>query len=366
MKIINIVTQMEGGGAQSAAIRLSQGLVDRGYQVETWFLYLKRPTYLGRTGVRVLLGHPPRHFGDIFLIFIRLMRNLKRKSPDAVITFTHYANILGQLAAWFSGIQCRVASQRNPSWSYPWVARRVDWLLGTLGLYKENIMVSEAVKLSFRGYPAAYRRGGCVVHNGIQFQPSFLGQKQSRTLFSLPINFPLVVTIGRLALQKNQALLIRSLPLLPGVHLAIAGDGELLYELQKEAQELGVRDRVHFLGEILPSDVKDLLNAADIFAMPSRFEGLSNAILEAIGAGVPVIASDIPSQIEVLGMGNQMPCGVLVPPDELPAWVNVIQQLCYDKKLRQEFSKRAKARSAEFTVKKMIAGFERAILRAKG
>lgn len=365
MKIINIVTQMEGGGAQAAAMRLARGLGDRGFYTETWFLYLRRPTYLGRTGVRVLLDHPPRHAGDYGVIFIRLIRQLKRVSPDGVITFTHYANILGQLAAWISGIKCRVASQRNPSWSYPRAARWVDRLLGTLGVYKENIMVSEAVNSSFKGYPAGYRRNNCVVYNGIQFHPSLLGQTQSRTYLSLPQKCLLVVTIGRLAAQKNQALLIRSMAQLPGVHLAIAGEGELRHGLEKKAEDFGVGDRVHFLGEIIPGDVKELLNAADIFAMPSRFEGLSNAMLEAIGAGVPVIASDIPSQAEVLGLGGIGSCGILLPPDEVRAWVEAIQRLCHDKRLRQKLRQRARERSADFTMEKMISGFELAIMRAK-
>lgn len=355
---------MEGGGAQAAAMRISQGLRGRGHHAETWFLYLKRPTYIGGKGVRVLLRYPPRHIRDYIHIFIKLVRDLKRESPDGVITFTHYSNILGQLAAWLAGIGCRVASQRNPSWSYPMMARWLDSLLGTLGLFKGNVMVSEAVKSTFSDYSTNYKKGVCVVHNGIDFMPSPLRPEQSRASFSLPINVPLVVTIGRLAEQKNQAVLIRALLELPHIHLAIAGDGELRHKLQTIVKQFGLHDRVHFLGEIPPTDVVDLLNAANIFAIPSRFEGLSNALLEAISAGLPVIASDIPTQAEVLRTQGTELCGFLVPPDDVHGWADAICQLSQDNQLRQKCVERARLRSADFTIEKMIDGFELAIMRA--
>lgn len=358
MQIVCIATQMEAGGAQTAMMRLAEGLRARGHTVQTWFLYLKRPTFLGLPGVRVLLPQSPQGLGDYARVMRMLMSSLSQERPDAVITFTHYANVLGQAAARQAGVSWRVASQRSPAWTYPRIARVLDRILGTCGFYTSNVMVSGSTADSFANYPSAYRNRIRVVHNGIEFVPSAFTAEAARASFNLPKSVPLLVSVGRLSREKNQSLLLEALGDLPQVHLAVAGEGELGDTLASRAVALAVAGRVHFLGELPRGRVADLFTAADIFVMPSRYEGLSNALLEALASGIPVIASDIPSQAEVLRPPNRPAVGILLPSDDPHVWSRQIAQLLADHPTRMQLRQLSLERAMDFSPSRMIAGFE--------
>src|SRR5262249_38365544 len=114
--------------------------------------------------------------------------------------------------------------------------------------------------------------------------------------------------------------LLEALP--SDVHLVIAGDGRLRGALEAQAKQLGVADRVSFLGT--RRDVADILAALDAYAMPSLWEGLSLALLEAMAARLPVIASDVGGVSQVAGDG----AGCLrVPPADVAALAAAIRRL---------------------------------------
>jgi glycosyltransferase involved in cell wall biosynthesis len=297
-------------------------------------------------------------------IFVRLLQQLKSVRPDAVITFLPLACTFGQTSAWLAGVRCRIASQRNPNWSYGRIMQSCDRLAGTLGIYTSNVANSRFVLDSFMSYPRSYRRRMAVVHNGIEWRPSTLDSEQARQKFKLPPQDPIIVTIGRLTEQKNQALLLDALLRLPTAHLAIAGDGELRQSLTDKARSLGVMDRTHFLGTLVPTDVPDLLRAADIFALPSRYEGQSNALLEAMNAGLPILASDIPPQAETLGGNGEQPAGWLLPLDNPASWAQVIEELIDDHNLRARMGKLARNRVSVYSLEGMGDGFEKVIHQA--
>ena len=133
------------------------------------------------------------------------------------------------------------------------------------------------------------------IYNGIpelQCRPPGEG---ARARWGLPDATPLILNVGRLAKQKNQALLIDALVELPGCHLAIAGEGELRSELAACAKKRGVFERVHFLGEVSSLDVSELMSLCDVFAFPSLYEAMGLVLVEAMQAGVSIVASDIPA-----------------------------------------------------------------------
>src|SRR5690606_35403463 len=96
----------------------------------------------------------------------------------------------------------------------------------------------------------------------------------------------LLINLGRLHPQKNQELLIKMMPYLPGYHLAIAGQGELFQDLSKLVKDLNVADRVQLLGEIKPNDVPDFLRCGYVFLFSSVFEAFGFAIFEAAYNGL--------------------------------------------------------------------------------
>ncbi|UEM04541.1 glycosyltransferase family 4 protein [Skermanella rosea] len=361
LRLVLLITHMDQGGAQEALLRLGRSLRSRGHDVETWFLYEKSPLYRNEDNIRVLL--PVRSPGAVgyLQLMVRLFRQLRAHRPDAVISFLPLANGFGQAVARLAGVPRRVASQRNPSWTYtPWM-QRLDRLAGTLGCYTANVGNSQSVVDSFAAYPQPYRRHLTVVHNGIDWRSSELDPAAARARFGLPAGGPLILNIGRLAEQKNQSLLLRVLPSLSAGHLVLAGDGNDRGKLERLAADLGVTSRVIFLGEVARAAIPDLLRAADIFAMPTLFEGQSNAVLEAMHAGLAIVSSDIPAQVETLGGSGEDAVGDLLPLDDDGAWTRSLEALVRDPALRALMAERARARAQLFTVDRMTDGFERLV-----
>jgi glycosyltransferase involved in cell wall biosynthesis len=171
-----------------------------------------------------------------------------------------------------------------------------------------------------------------------------------------------ILNIGRLAEQKNQGLLLRALAAMSAGHLVLAGDGEDRGDLEAAAVRLGIADRVSFLGEVKRADIPDLLRAADIFAMPTRFEGQSNALLEAMHAGLAIVSSDIPAQVETLGGPGPEAAGELLPLDGDEAWIAALEALVSDAGRRAALAERARVRAQLFTAGRMADGFERLIV----
>jgi exopolysaccharide biosynthesis WecB/TagA/CpsF family protein len=363
LRIVQVVTQLEGGGAQGAALRVAEGLRHRGHEVETWFLYRKGPAHDDASGIRILFERPPVGPWDYVRISARLLRELRAMRPDALVSYTHYANLLGQTAALVARVPSRVASQRNPSWRYPWAVRWWDRWAGSWGVYTANVMVSESVDSTFERYPAAYRRRVRVVPNAVRVPHVTLPSGEARSRFSIPGDGFLVVTVGRLSPQKNQTVLVEALGCLPGVRLAVAGEGPLRAALEEVALRTGVQHRLHLLGELEHREIPNLLGTADVFALPSTFEGMSNALLEAMAMGLPVVASDTPAQREILeahpGKGGS--AGILLPPDEPRAWAEAIRRLRANGAQRRDLGSRARRRAGDFPLERMVEGFEAAV-----
>jgi glycosyltransferase involved in cell wall biosynthesis len=362
LRIVCLITHMDRGGAQEAILRLSRQLRARGHDSEVWFLYGKTMAYRDQPHTRLLLPDAEAGAFGYLRVASRLVRMLARHRPDAVVSFLPLANVLGQAAAMAAGVRARVASQRNPCWTYGAAMRWADLAAGSIGLYSRNVANSRSVADSAARYPAGYRRRIDIVHNGIEWVPSPLGRREARDRFGLPAGVPLLLVLGRLCHQKNQALAVRALAGVPGGMLVLAGDGEDRAALEAQVRDLGVGERVRFLGSVPPAEVPHLLGAVDVFVQPSRYEGQSNALLEAMNAGLAVVASDIPSQAETLGDPGAEPAGLLVSLGDEDGWRSALASLVGSPDLRGRLGERARERARVFSVERMAEGFERVLL----
>ena len=95
MRIVNVAYQMSAGGTQTLAMRMAAEFRKRGHVSETWFLFLKRPTYFGQEGTRVLLTHPPQGKTSYLWVLPALVQELRSFRADAVVSYGPYASIPG-------------------------------------------------------------------------------------------------------------------------------------------------------------------------------------------------------------------------------------------------------------------------------
>jgi glycosyltransferase involved in cell wall biosynthesis len=154
------------------------------------------------------------------------------------------------------------------------------------------------------------------------------------------------LTIGRLSPQKNQALLLRAFAALrdPSARLTILGEGPLREDLENLAARLDIVDRVAFPG--FREDTARYLASADGFVLSSRYEGFGHVLVEALGAGLPVISTDCPfGPADIL---SQDETGLLVPNEDLDALTAAMARLMADEELRERLASNGPARARDF------------------
>ena len=358
--IVGVISFTDTGGAQEALLRVARQMRERGHDMEVWFLYRKSAVHENEPFTRVFSQKAKPSPLEFAAIVGRLIAALRAKRPDTVIGFLPLGATVGLAAAAAAGVPVRIASHRSPGTTYGGAMRRLDRTLGATPVYDEMICVSEAVRQSFASYPKVYRDKLKVVHNGIEWTPSSMTKAQARAAFGLPADAFVFAAVGRTEYQKNYQVLIEAMPRVPDAILAIIGDGTERAELEARAAELKVSDRIVFLGARGRQECRDLLRAADAFVQSSRFEGQSNAVLEAMHEGLPMALSDIPEQRETIeDPATGEVGGLLAPVSDVEAWVRALNSLHLDGDLRRELSGRAKAMvEARFTLSRMIDGFE--------
>jgi len=163
-----------------------------------------------------------------------------------------------------------------------------------------------------------------------------------------------VGSIGRLDAQKGLDVLVDTLPSVPGAFALLVGDGPEKSALLERAAAAGVADRLTVTG--WRDDARDYLGALDVFVLPSRFEGFPQAVVEAMLAERPVVASDVGSVADAVVDGET---GLLVRPDDAEALAAALRRLRDDPALRRELGRRARAKALrEFSVDRMARAYE--------
>lgn len=180
-----------------------------------------------------------------------------------------------------------------------------------------------------------------------------------QTRFEKPAGRFVILNVARLAPQKGHAHLIDAFALLapahPDVDLWIAGIGALEADLRARARAAGVADRVRFLG--FQEDVTALHRVADLFVFPSVFEGFGNALGEALLAGLPIVATDLPVvRHDVLG---DTASALLVPVGDVRALADALARLIANEAEREALGRRARVRGSRFGVDRMLSAYNR-------
>jgi glycosyltransferase involved in cell wall biosynthesis len=199
-----------------------------------------------------------------------------------------------------------------------------------------------------------------VIYNGVEIPPLFDGQRvlSSKKELNLMKWDHVIGSVGSLYPVKGQIHLIRALPAILRVHLrtglVLVGRGDLAEELKAETVRLGVEEHVQFLG--FRSDIPVLLNLMDVFVLPSLSEGLSMALLEAMAAECPVVATRVGGNVELVEEGVT---GYLVPSENSQLLAERVIDLLRNKEEARRFGHRGRERVREkFSLAGMVDAYQ--------
>lgn len=352
MRILQVITSLSIGGAEKLIAEIVPLLRSKGHEVdvlafdgkETHFLRMLR-----EQGIRVMsFGENCNVYNPLFIF--RLTKLMRKYD----IVHTH--NTACQLFAAIGSVLCSVVlcttehntSNRRRAWK--WYAPVDRWMYTR---YKKVICISDKAEENLRAtHPSLQNL--CTIYNGVNVQ-------KFHDALPLPNIKPkgkkVLTMVAGFRYQKDQTTLIKALTHLDanGYELWLVGDGEFRGELESLARELGVGDRVKFLG--IRPDVPELLKTADVVVMSSHFEGLSLSSVEGMSVGKPFVASDVDGLHEVVSG-----YGVLFPHGDDKALANVLNQLCTHPDYYQQVADKCWERAQMFDIHKMVDSYHQMYL----
>lgn len=374
IKVLQIIKGLDiggdSGGAELFGIKLAQALKQRGdcevmicafYSVHTrveqkWF------EELNDKGIKTFFvsewagyNHPHRYYRGLR----KLISIIKKEQIDVAHSHFQQGSLTAVILKRFGYSR---KAFRTAHICHEWDKGKWTWLLSPLFMDRifpnyldGEVGVSQAVCDHLTS-----RRGGKVekskthlIFNGIdisQVLEKSMVPLDTETQALLPADRLIIGCVGRLTEQKGYPFILQAMAAViksrPDCLLAIAGDGELRPELEKQTQDLGISDHVKFLG--LCNDIPALMRQWDIFVLSSLWEGLPTVILEAMACDLPVIATDIPGTNELV---EDKHTGLLVPQKDPEALAEAILSLLRYPQLRDDLVKNARKQLEQYDIK---------------
>ncbi len=282
----------------------------------------------------------------------RLKSHIQSLRPDLVQTWIFAANSYGRSAALSAGVRHVVASERCVDPWKSWHELTIDrWLARRT----ERIIVNSSGVRDFYVAQGIDERKFTLIPNGVEpAVPSPLSRAEVLASLGLPADARIIGAVNRLWPQKRIKDLIWAADLLKvirgDVHLLIIGEGPQLDRLLRFRRQVCIEDKVHFLGH--RNDVAQLMPHFDALWLASEYEGLPNVVMEAMSQGVPVVATDISGNRDLVVDGET---GYLVPLGHRAGFAKVTNKLLDDVALARRLGDAGRERVLhEFSIERMV------------
>ncbi|WBU32397.1 glycosyltransferase family 4 protein [Rhodopseudomonas palustris] len=352
-RVLVIQTQAENAGAQEISRLVGAGLTARGYDVHNLFFFRQSRGFDEPVNTTYCAPRRPGNPLAFLRFLVSLGRQIRAARPDAILTFQHYGNAIGGAIARLVSPAPVIANQVSARLTMPGWLQKLDLMMGRLGVFNTITVNSEDMLHDYSRYPDSYRRRLTHVPHGFDQKHSALTRAEARRRFALPVDGVMLGTAARLHPLKQLDATIRVLPAKPSWRLALAGHGPDEVRLRALAEQLGVADRIFFVGEITPEQVADFLASLDVFVFPSLAETFGLAAVEAAHAGVPVVANDLPVLREVLAYQGE-PAALLVDASDTAALGAAISAVLDDPALRVRLQRSGEGLKTRYSVDAMV------------
>lgn len=346
LRILHIVGDSKFGGGSIMVLKLAQRAREAGYDVSVLTTDSVFQQVLKEYNIKIVdldvIWREIRPVKDLFGLY-KLYSYLRKNRYDIIHTHTSKAGFVGRIAARLAGVPIIIHTVHGFAFheeSNFIEVKLFSFLEKIAGYFCDKIVtVSEFHRKWALKLKIANEDKIVSIPNGIAKDRVIPKRKREviREELKLSEDDFIILTTGRLAPQKGIEYLIRAVPLLiskiESFKLLIVGEGPLRDYLEDLVRELKIVQYVYFLG--FRRDVGDLLNIADVVVLPSLWEGLSIALLEAMAASKPIITTSIGSNIEVLEDGV---AGILVPSKNVERLAEAILKLYEDKDFRKKIA----------------------------
>jgi glycosyltransferase involved in cell wall biosynthesis len=301
--------RVQDRGGEAFARYLATALEERNHTV-TNVGYVHGVGELGAVtkGWTVLWEGPPTPL-SVIRASVRLFRWLRHERPDAIISHTQVASLIGLPIALLCGVPVRVCLHHQPHGrDLGWPFYVSDALWGTMGIYTDIVLVSDLALDQVDRFPQRYRRRVRLIRNEVPVRELPPGGR-ARDQICNGTEHPVFCFVGAISQKKGALVAARAIAAHSEAHLIMVGKPSDEYEdvvaLAAEAD-----DRIHVLGHVEPDEMPSILAASDCLLFPSVAENRSLAVLEARSAGLRIIASDIRGNRDILGeSGSYVPVG---------------------------------------------------------
>ena len=352
-KLAFYIGSLNKGGAERVFVNLAEYFLSRGYEVIMVTQYQKEDEYRLDSNIKRIISDitPQETTGNRITNFYRRICKLhniwKAEQPDLVLSCVGKNNFMTIVTTMFTKTKPVVSVVGEAKEEYPGILMKT--LANLLFPHAAGIILQTERSRSF--FSKRVAKTAVILPNSLNplfIRPRFTGEREKR-----------IVSVGRLDANKNHEMIIRAFanlaPRYPEYTLTIYGEGELRAHLQNLVTSLNIEKKVTLPG-IIP-DVADNIEKAALFVLASYSEGISNALIEAMALGLPVIATDVPSGGTVELIRNEEN-GLIIPPGDQKALEEAIDNLLSTKERAAQLAREASQIQQRLAPEKVNAEWE--------